>query len=273
MDFYPNLCFKPLATVHNLSTESPLSHLELTTAGPILYMLPDPSGQHLTLEYLDDNIPAFYLVNLTTQEITKELSLGNDYQNVVLKSFSNEYVLTQRFSDQNNPNSVEIFSFRWGDPNPTFAQIDSQILDHGAGWIKTPHPHFQGKTVLMDVLTGEVLSQVNDKNKTTETRYPTAYSDQSSYFTWFEKLLNQQDLMPVKSCEFLKEQKKLIVSYYVIENKKVSNYLSIFDEQGQHLEKFLLADGLKGIGKDTFFVCNNQLIFVTGKSTLNVIHL
>ncbi|PIB35546.1 hypothetical protein BFP72_09160 [Reichenbachiella sp. 5M10] len=258
-----------------MSKTTPLSHLELALSGPILYLLPDESGQHLVVEFLADDLPVFYWIDLHQKAITKELHVASEYKNIVLHSFSEDYILTQRFSDQNNPNSVEIFKFEWNNPEPTFVQIDSQILTHGAGWIETPHPHFQGKTVFIDLTTGRSTDKTLPASpyETSHVQFPVAYSDQSQYFDWFEKLLVKNDHTPVKSCEYLKHKDTLVLSYYVIENKKLLNYLLIMNQKGEALDRFLLAGGLKGIGKDTFFLTHNQLIFVTDKHILNVIEL
>lgn len=237
-------------------------------------MLPAASGQEMVIEFLDQDLPVFYLIDLAQKTIIKELKVSSGFENLVLKSFSNQRLITQRFSDQNNPNAVEVFCFDWEKDEPSYAQINTQILDHGDSWLELPHPNFIGKTMIIDLdsnqALGEKPSRQEDENNTI---FPTAYSDQSEYFAWFQKLLSKENLEIKKSCEFLKHGNKLIVSCYVIEEKKVSNYLCIFDSKGQLLDKFLLASGLKGIGKDTFFVCLDQLIFVTGKQTLNVVEL
>lgn len=257
-----------------LSTDHPLQHLELEVNGPIMYMLPSASGNFITIEYLEEDVPSFYLIDLTSKQIVNELHLAGEYEKVILKSFNEERIVTQRFSDQNNPNSVEIFCFEWQNPNPTFSQINTQILDLAEDWIEIPHPHFVGKTQIIDLKSHQILeSKPGQHESPNGTQFPIAYSNQSAYFEWFQKLFKKQNIEILRSCEFLKHKDKLMVSYYTKEDSIVYNYLSVFNNKGDLLDSFLLAKELKGIGKDTFFVCHNQLIFVTGKQTLNVIEL
>ncbi|MCV9385885.1 hypothetical protein [Reichenbachiella ulvae] len=257
-----------------MSTDHALQHLELEVNGPIMYMLPSNSGNELTIEFIDGELPSFYLIDLQSREIKKELKLDKSFEQVILKSFSSERIITQRFSDQNNPNSVEVHCFEWNNPSPTYSQINTQILDVGSDWLQLPHPHFQGKKVIIDLKNNESIDKKPIETQSEyKTQFPVAYSNQSSYFEWFQKLFKKHNKEILRSCEFLKHSEKLIISYYTREDETVCNYLSVFDTKGTLLDSFLLAKGLKGIGKDTFFVCHNQLIFVTGKQTLNVIEL
>ncbi|UXP31305.1 hypothetical protein N6H18_13200 [Reichenbachiella agarivorans] len=257
-----------------MSSATNLTPLELELPGPILYLQPDAEGRQLLIEFLHHDLPAFYLIDLDQKEITNELTVTTEYKNIVLKDFGEDYVLTQRFSDQNNPNSVEIFCFRWGAAEPYITLTHSQILDHGDHWIKVPHSMFVGKTVTIDLNTGaSTENEYEPIPPSSDVRYPIAYSNETPYFSWFEKLLKRLGHTPVKSCEYLKQGNTILISYYVIENQKVSNHLVILDSKGEVLDRYLLAEGLKGIGKYTFFICHNHLIFITGKQTLNVIEL
>lgn len=259
-----------------MSTDYTFDHLEMQIQGGIKYILPDITGSLMAIQYVqeDSNVLGFYLIDLDSNDIVEELEITNDLDNLVIKSFSKDHLLTIRFSDQNNPDVVDLYNFQWNSSDPTFAKLGSQIKDSQNDWIEIPHPHFQGKTIILDLKTGAPLSEKPQKQDLNEgIYYPTAYTKYSQYFEMLEKLLLHNNITLVKQCEYLKLEQNIILSYYTEEEGELCNYLSIVNNQGMIIESHVLAKNLKGIGKDTFFVSRNKLIFVSNKTDLNVITL
>ncbi len=60
----------------------------------------------------------------------------------------------------------------------------------------------------------------------------------------------------------------LLISYYIYVESELANYLAIFDSQGQVVLHQAMALRVEGLGLDTFFILNNQLIFVKDKTQL-----
>jgi len=62
----------------------------------------------------------------------------------------------------------------------------------------------------------------------------------------------------------------MILSYYFHKNKTLGNVLLVANSEGEVLCTINLGENLKGIGKDTFFVLENKLVFISNKNTLNI---
>ena len=108
-----------------MSTDYTFDHLEMQIQGGIKYIMPDITGALMAMQYVQEesNLIGFYLIDLKTNEIINELEIENNLDNLVIKSFSKEHLLTIRFSDQNNPDVVDLYNFGWDAPTPTFANL------------------------------------------------------------------------------------------------------------------------------------------------------
>ncbi|MGL1885089.1 MAG: hypothetical protein OCD76_01145 [Reichenbachiella sp.] len=268
---------RKLKLAPHLSPESNYNSLELEIQGKIKYILPADDGQTMAIQYVSDDLSiiGFYHINLNNHEIINEIELDGSIGNLVLKGFTDDYLLIVSFTDQNNPDVVDIFQFDWKQTEPTFFRMASQIKDSGTNWIEVPHRNFEGKTEVIDLTTGNPLDEKPvHQNKISKVLFPDAYTKFSQYFEMFEKLLGHSSIIPIKQCEYLKVKENLILTYYVEQSEGLmENILVILDNKGGILEKISLDDHLKGIGKGTFFVSYNKLIFVTQKNTLNVVEL
>lgn len=78
---------------------------------------------------------------------------------------------------------------------------------------------------------------------------------------------------PVVAIDYLEKDNYIIISYYIVENKTLSNYILILDENGEEKVHQNLGKNLKGIASDTFFVFKNMVIFVLEKKELVVYEL
>jgi hypothetical protein len=82
--------------------------------------------------------------------------------------------------------------------------------------------------------------------------------------TFLEQKLN---LSPVGAFEYLEFDSRIFVSYYVMETG-LANYLLIMDNDGEVLLHEKLAEQLKGIGMETFFVLSGCVFFVKNREDL-----
>jgi hypothetical protein len=70
--------------------------------------------------------------------------------------------------------------------------------------------------------------------------------------------------------EYLEYNQYILLSYFVIDGIKFNNYLIVLDSAGKIALHKKINGEMKGLGRDTFFILAEKLIFVSNKTTLNV---
>ncbi len=99
--------------------------------------------------------------------------------------------------------------------------------------------------------------------------YPFLYAEDSPHFpVVFNYIAQNLHVHPVKGCEYLEFRHYIIISYYFYESKNLVNYLLIIDKNGTLLHHEKINECLSGIGSDTFFIINQQLIFIKEKNQI-----
>ncbi|WP_162056220.1 DUF4905 domain-containing protein [Pontibacter pamirensis] len=105
--------------------------------------------------------------------------------------------------------------------------------------------------------------------------FPALYLEVEIYFDEVKNFLAVQlNTEAVSGLEYAETDGALVVSYYerAAENT-LTNYIAVFDLDGGLLLKEQLADGLSGIGSDTFFIFMHDLYFIRNKTSLEVYRL
>ncbi|MDW3210992.1 MAG: hypothetical protein R8N23_14040 [Reichenbachiella sp.] len=252
-------------------------HNQVTFDFPIQSIIPGSDENLLLIETHDLNTKSqtFLLLSFEPLEIIQAISFDDEYTGLVTKSYDKSRLLFIQYSDQNNPDLTNIYTFNWTGGEPTFTLQNTRIIQSGPNWIKVPHPHFANKGIYIDVKSG---SQMREKPKTEKDlfqniQYATAYLEESEYFQWFVQYFAKHGITPCRQIEYLKTEHAVLISYYENKEEKLSNSLTLLDKEGTILEQIVLDEKLNGIGKDTFFVYQNKAIFVTHKKTLNLYEL
>lgn len=249
-------------------------HNQVTFDFPIKSIIPGTDDNLLLIETNDraTKTQTFLLLSFEPLEINQAISFDEDYSGLVTKSYNKDQLLFIQYSDQNNPDLTNIYTFNWHGGEPTFQLQNTRIIQSGDDWVKIPHPHFANKEVYLDLESGNELKEIpaSENSNSVEMAYAAAYSEESEYFQWFVQYFAKHNIRPCRQIEYLKAGDIVLISYYEIKDEELSNSLAVLDKEGTILELILLDEKLNGIGKDTFFVYRNKAIFVTHKNTLNI---
>ncbi|SMD38810.1 hypothetical protein SAMN04488029_3889 [Reichenbachiella faecimaris] len=252
-------------------------HHQITFDFPIKSIIPGSDENLLLIETYDAEAKSqtFLLLSFQPLEIIQAISFGEEYSGLVAKSYDAAQLLFIQYSDQNNPDLTNIYTFSWNGGDPTFSLQNTRIIQSGSEWIKVPHPHFANKEIYVDLKSGTELrtAPVSGLAIFDNVSYATSYTVESEYFQWFVQYFAKYNIIPCRQIEYLKANDAVLISYYEERENGLVNTLVILDNEGEILESILLVDELSGIGKDTFFVYRNKAIFVTQKNTLNIYDL
>lgn len=249
-------------------------HHQVTFDFPIKSIIPghDPGLLLVETANMELKEQTFLLLSLDQLEILQAISFGSDYSGLMVKSYDLQQLLVIQYSNQNNPDQTNLYTFSWTGGDPTYSLQNTRIIKSGRHWVQVPHPHFANKNIIIDLKSGKELSTKPDpssENIPNELKYTRTYPDSSEYFAWFEQYFRKQGIVPYKQIEYLKLDRHILISFYQKQENGLSHHLAILNTGGEMLECFLLDQHLQGIGRDNFIVLRNKAIFVTDKRNLN----
>lgn len=102
-----------------------------------------------------------------------------------------------------------------------------------------------------------------EENKISGAVRPFLYTEGTPYFTTVRDFLSTKfDHRPEGGVEYLEFSGKVVISYHIRTRDGLTNYLLVILESGAVLLHEKIAEGLRGIGTDTFFVLSGCLFFV-----------
>lgn len=210
----------------------------------------------------------FSLINADTTKIMAEIEV--EVSGLIPKLFTEKVLLVVAYSSESNPDVTDIYAVDWQTGEIIWERPMTKILEANHLSLKIPHRNFQDRFVFLDVETGDEIDSLREAEAhSSHIKYPSGYLESSVYFEWFAKFLKAQSKTPVKHCEYIRLPKQTVLSYYLQHSDTLSNELVVIDIHGKILDEFLLESELKGIGKDTFFIFEDQLVFITNQKTLN----
>ena len=117
----------------------------------------------------------------------------------------------------------------------------------------------------------ELFATFNKKTQQTSLiTYPFHFEEGHSFFTKIQEYVEiVAKEKAVRMIEYLEKGDKVLISYYIYIEDKLTNKMLVADEKGALLLHEELQAGLKGIGMDTFFVVKDQLIIVKNNNELH----
>ena len=137
----------------------------------------------------------------------------------------------------------------------------------------TDNPEVEYYTSL--TFSSSVITNFNSKpeigNLNTIVKSPSFYPGTSEYFKTFELFVYGSIGKEIikTGVEYLEWNSDIIISFYCQE-EGLANYLLVVNQNKNKRLVECLGTDLKGIGRDTFCVVNNKLIFVKNKKELNI---
>jgi hypothetical protein len=147
----------------------------------------------------------------------------------------------------------------------------------------TPEADFQ----LLEMSTGRALKagisqqqaaeavEQYSRSRNHKAIYPGVYLEGEDFYADVREFLETQlDAKPVQAIEYAETETALVTGYYERDSDSLlTNHIAVFDLEGHLLLKEKLADGLSGIGSDTFFIFMDDLYFIRDKAILEVYRL
>jgi hypothetical protein len=241
--------------------------------GKIWSLNTDDQGTFLVIEERDESIMevAFHILDFKTFALRQTITLEEKWW-IAIVHVSRECILFKTYSADGNPEVKSIIC--WNIKNRKEAWINNefknieilndQILSRDEDELK-----------YYDLETGSV-TDVRSKelnifeNKITK---PIYYPISNEYFSLISRFLTEVlNETIVVGAEYLEGNGFITISYYTKESK-LANKLLVVDMNKEILLHKTLGKEISGIGQDTFFIQDNNLIFTVEKTEFFIYQL
>lgn len=183
--------------------------------------------------------------------------------------FVNDIVVFQTFTDAQNIEERSVFGFNinlqevvWAVDNATVVSINNTEL-----FLKSNET-----TARFNLNTGEELvedSEFHQKSMSQEAFFPFHYGKESPYFETVASFLKQfANKSLVGACDYLEYGGMIFIAAHEQLEQNLINTLYAFDKTGVQVFTEVLENRAQGLASSTFYIVNDQLIFVKEKREL-----
>lgn len=247
--------------------------------GIVWNMMLDETGEFLILEIRQNekHQVSFTAIALETGTVMWD---GLEFEEnwwVGMTAFSNGMLLLHKYADNEDPEPKSLIAFdvikqevRWMHEEFTYLKLtNEQVLGFDASNKNKQYESINlidGNRKAVD--DESVLQLPIDKKLVEEALYPLHYKEGTAYFATCKTFLyNRLGLDAVNAIEYLEYNNRIIISYYIVEDK-LANYLLIMDAEGLEFFHEPIQRNINAIGLETFFIVKNHLIFVKDKNEI-----
>ena len=220
----------------------------------------------------ENSIPSYTVLEFGGLKFQLENVSPKESKRLTLKEIHENYLILLEYEEGKNPDVSNLIVFDTAKRIVAWERKDVKNVEVGRSAIKVPHQYLTKRIEHLDIGSGQPMELSGEfTNNRPDILLPAFYSAENEYFSTFTEFIqthtNDQAIL---CCEYLEINSGMILSYYAKSNRSVDNNLLIMSNEGQLNELINIGKNLTGIGKDTFFVFDKYLIFISFKNTLNI---
>ncbi|MGW8123745.1 DUF4905 domain-containing protein [Roseivirga echinicomitans] len=189
---------------------------------------------------------------------------------VTVYAFVDNIIVFQIFNDTQNIDERSVFGFDIHTQEALWS-VDNINVRGIRGYLLSLKPSAEeGELFSIDIRDGsEVLGTEQDfstKNMSGKLILPFHYTGDSPYFSTVVNFMKQfANVDLVGACDYLEYEGLIFISAHEKVEQNLTNTLYAFNEAGELMLTEVLAQQSKGLASDTFYIVNEQLIFVQEK--------
>jgi hypothetical protein len=230
------------------------------------------SGNHLLIGSREGDMmeATFSLYDLKQHSfLWKSISFDESWW-VSIYVFVDNIIVFQIFNDSQNIEARSLFGFEISKMEAVWSVDNVNILGLSRQFLKLKSRGAENEFFGINITTGEEIEldseKIDQKNVSNGIILPFHYTEENPYFQSVKHFLAEfADLKLVGACDYLEYNGLILISAHEKLEQNLSNTLYVFDEMGNLLLKEVLAEQSKGLAADTFYIVNEQLIFVKEK--------
>lgn len=222
---------------------------------------------------------SFHAIDLNTHKLLwTDQSLLDPWWSSIKHAVKGRLLLVT-FSDPEMPEQRGMAVVNGSTGKPIWGKEDAQVMHTESDGIIVSYKSEEGVYSKLSWENGSVLRQISMKelfgnfNKkqvdASQVVYPFHFEEENPFFSKIQQYIGViTGHKAVRMIEYLEKGDKVLISYYIYEGEKLSNYMLVADENGSLLVHENMREALNGIGMDTFLVWKDQLIIVKNNNEL-----
>jgi hypothetical protein len=244
-----------------------------TFEGTIWSMLVVAERNLLILEIRNENRHEvrFFAFNYDKREFLWQDILFNETWWIGLTAATADILLLHTYKNLQNPDGKSLMAIDINEPKVLWEVDQFSFLSLNNDSVSGQFTKDELVPATVDLYTGQVMENIGSLNTTAENITlvkPFQYKENNPYFETVKSFLARKlDIVALAGVEYVEYNSLIFISYHVQEENLV-NYLIVFNAAGEEVLREKLAQGLKGIGLETFFILEGCLFFVRNKCEL-----
>ena len=189
---------------------------------------------------------------------------------VTVYAFVGDIIVFQIFNDAQNIEERSVFGFDAITQEAVWSVDDINVRGLNGFALSLKTNEEGAELFSIDIRTGnEILSAEEDfsvKPMSGSLILPFHYTGDSDYFSMVVRFLKEfAEVDLVGACDYLEYEGLIFISAHEKLEQNLTNKLYVFNANGELVLKEVLAQHGKGLASDTFYIVNEQLIFVKEK--------
>lgn len=241
--------------------------------GTVWRMVADLYSPRLYLEVRDpqERRVTFSALNLQNNLwMWKEVAFDESWW-ISLAAAAGNILLLTVYTDTQNPDKKSLIAYHVVEKEILWWYNGFSLETANSRFAKGLDAKFPGKEIILDLFTGKPVQQADfdlEESQNFPVIRPFQYEEGTDHFNTVRHFLETRlQHVPVTTVEYVEYSGIIFLSAFVKQNG-LANYLYAFDTGGELIFKETLAEDLKGVGLDTFFIYSGRVIFVKNKNEL-----
>ena len=234
------------------------------SSGRLLLSLRDTERMEASFSLLDLKTGTFEFEGLTFEE--------NWWVSVY--HFFEETVVFQVFEDTQDIESKSYFALDLTSQEAIWSLDGVITLGRQGDFLQMKTPEEGVAPFWLDIRSGETIEFLPKEYLTEDIqngeRSPLHYTEEGPYFATIQTFLKDKlGVEALKACDYLEYKSNAFIGYHIQGKGGLEHFVLVLTERGEVLLHEKREEGLKGLISGAFFIAGEQLIFVSGRKTLN----
>ena len=189
---------------------------------------------------------------------------------VTVYAFVEDVIVFQIFNDSQNIEERSVFGFDINTQEAIWSVDNINVMGLNGFALSLKINDDEAEVFTIDIRTGNEKSDATEdfstKTMSKNLILPFHYTGDGQHFGTVAQFLKEFATVSLfGACDYLEYKGLIFISAHEKLEQNLTNKLYVFDSNGELVLEEVLAESSKGLASDTFYIVNEQLIFVKEK--------